>query len=55
MVDSTVTEIGRITRKAIVGALKSGGEKAQEIVETTADLVKATVGDVGEFTVALQN
>ena len=54
MADSTVTEIGRITRKAIVGALKSSGEKAQAIVETTTDLVKATIGAVSDFTVAVQ-
>ena len=51
MVESTLTAIGRVTKKAVVGALKGTGEKAQAIVETTADLVKVTIERVGDFTV----
>jgi len=29
MVESTLTAIGRITKKAVIGALKGTGEKAQ--------------------------
>ena len=52
--ESTLTEIGRVTKKAVTGALKGTGEKAQAIVETTADLVKVTIGGVGDFTVATE-
>jgi hypothetical protein len=54
MVESTLTAIGRVTKKAVIGALKGTGEKAQAIVETTADLVKVTIGGVGDFTVATE-
>jgi ferritin-like metal-binding protein YciE len=37
MVESTLTAIGRITKKAVIGAIKGSGEKAQAIMETTAD------------------
>ena len=54
MVESALTAIGRVTKKAVIGALKSTGEKAQAIVETTADLVKVTTEGVGDFTVAIE-
>jgi hypothetical protein len=54
MVESTLTAIGRVTKKAVMGALKGTGEKAQAIVETTADLVRVTVEGVGDFTVAIE-
>jgi hypothetical protein len=54
MVESTLTAIGRVTKKAVIGALKGTGEKAQAIVETTADLVKVTIGGVGDFTVDIE-
>ena len=54
MVESTLTAIGRVTKKAVIGAIKGTGEKAQAIVETTADLVKVTIGEVGDFTVAIE-
>ena len=54
MEESTLTAIGRVTKKAVIGALKSTGEKAQLIVETTTDLVKMTVEGVGDFTVAVE-
>ena len=54
MVESTLTAIGRVTKKAVIGALKGTGEKAQAIVETTADLVKVTSEGVGDFTVAIE-
>jgi len=38
MVESTLTAIGRVTKKAVIGALKGTGEKAQAIVGTTAIL-----------------
>ena len=54
MVESTLTELGRVTKKAVIGAIKGTGEKTQAIVETTADLVKVKIGGVGDFTVALE-
>lgn len=36
MVESTLTAIGRTTKKAVIGALKGTGEKAQAIVGATA-------------------
>ncbi len=54
MVENKLTAIGRVTKKAVIGALKSTGEKAQAIVETTADLVKVTNEGVGDFTVAIE-
>jgi hypothetical protein len=54
MVESTLTAIGRVTKKAVIGALKSTGENPQVIVETTADLVKVTIDEVGDFTVAVE-
>jgi hypothetical protein len=54
MAESTLTAIGRVTKKAIIGALKGTGEKSQTIVETTADLVKVTIEGVGDFTVAVE-
>jgi hypothetical protein len=53
-VESALTAIGRVTKKAVIGALKSTGEKAQAIVETTADLVKVTIEGVSDFTVAIE-
>ncbi len=54
MVESTLTAIGRVTKKAVIGAFKGTGDKAQAIVETTADLVKVTIGGVDDFTLALE-
>jgi hypothetical protein len=54
MVESTLTAIGRVTKKAVIGALKGTGNKAQAIVETTADLVKVTTEGVGDFTAATE-
>ena len=54
MVESTLTEIGRVTKNAVIGALKGTGEKAQAIVGATADLVKGTIEGVGDFTVAIE-
>jgi hypothetical protein len=54
MVKSTLTEIGRVAKKAVIGALKGTGEKSQAIVETTADLVKLTIEEVGDFTVVIE-
>ena len=54
MVESTLTEIGRVTKNAVIGAIKGSGEKAQAIAETTADLVKGTIEGVGDFTVAIE-
>jgi hypothetical protein len=54
MVESTLTAIGRITKKAVIGAMKGTGEKAQAIMETTADLAKVTIDEVGDFTVAIE-
>jgi hypothetical protein len=51
MVERTLAAIGRVTKKAFVGALKGTGEKAQAIVETTADPVKVTIVGVGNFMV----
>jgi hypothetical protein len=41
--ESTIIAIGRFTKKAIIGAFKSTGEKAQSIVVTTADMVQVTL------------
>ena len=38
--ENTLTAMGRVTKKAVIGAVKGTGDKAQAIVETTADLVK---------------
>jgi len=54
MVESTLTAMGRVTKKAVIGALKGTGEKAQAISETTADLVKVTIEEAGDFTVAIE-
>jgi hypothetical protein len=54
MVESTLTAIGRVTKKAVIGALKGTGEKAQGIVETTADLLKVTIEGVNDFTAATE-
>lgn len=54
MVESTLTEIGRVTKKAVIGALKDTGAKAESITETSADLVKATIEGVGDFTAAIE-
>jgi hypothetical protein len=54
MVESTLTAISRVTKKAVIGAIKGTGETAQAIVETTADMVKVTIGEVGDFTVAIE-
>ena len=54
MVESTLTAIGRVTKKAVIGALKGTGEKAQNIMQTTADLVKLTIEEAEDFTVALE-
>jgi hypothetical protein len=53
-VENTLTEIGRVTKGAVIGAMKGSGEKAQAIVETTADLVKVTIEGVGDHTAAIQ-
>ena len=54
MLENTLTEIGRVTKKAVVGALEGAGVKAQDIVDTTANLVKETIKGVGDFTVAIE-
>lgn len=54
MPESTLTAIGRVTKNAVIGALRGTGERARSIVETTADLVKVTIGGVGDFTVAIE-
>jgi len=54
MEESTLTEIGRVTKKAVIRALKGTGAKAESIAETSADLVKATIEGVGDFTVAIE-
>jgi hypothetical protein len=52
MAESTLTEIGRVTKKAIIGAFKGTGARAESIAETSAELVKATIGEIGDVTVA---
>lgn len=50
MAGSTLTAIGRVTKKAFIGVLNGTYEKEQAIVETTADLVKVTIDGVSDFT-----
>jgi hypothetical protein len=54
MVESTLTAIGGVTKNAVIGALKGTGEKAQAIVEATADLVKVTIHGADDSTVVIQ-
>ena len=54
MEESKLTTIGRVSKKAVIGALKGTGEKAQNIMETTADLLKLSIEGVSDFTVAVE-
>ena len=54
MVGNTLTDIGKVTKRAVIGAFKGTGARAESIAETSAELVKATIGEIGDFTVAIE-
>ena len=54
MIKSTFSSISRISKKAIIGTIWSTEDKAQSIIETTADLLKVTIKGKGDLTAIVE-
>jgi len=54
MEEHLLTAIYRATEKAIIGAIKTTGDKAKAIRETTGDLLKVTIEGATDITLAIE-
>ena len=54
MADLSLYAIGRAAKNAVIGAIKTTGDTAEAIVESSLDLLKVTVESVTEVTVAAE-